>query len=273
MSSVIEHYSYAGELVRGPFYQIAIPFNAEFSFPLPIQPAGSVIRDFRDESERSEHIYGEVVADLSYEDGCPLNSSHVTRCQYRNYRVDTFGGLEVSKFVCDVFGLRLVVNRAFRDELEASSLKGFTIDPLPIAINQSNSSIAPDLFIVRAQGGECHRLHDTRIPEPNNCPFCGWGPVVCPACKDVTFHCPDCKEPIVAPASEHRGSEDKRFVTVGFPPKGWVIEADRWDGSDFIRGLDQGFVTGRLVDFALSHEAIPFVAIPCLTNVANCDEE
>lgn len=89
----------------------------------------------------------------------------------------------------------------------------------------------------------------------------------------MKYHCPNCKESIVVHTSEHRGSEDKRFVTVGFPPDGWVIKAHRWDGSDFMRGVDQGIVTGRFVDFALSHDAIPFVAVPCLANISQCDEE
>lgn len=142
MKPVVD-YSYSGNLVRGVFYQIAIPLNVSFAFPLPIQPPGTVINGFGSESQRSECVYTEVIADLGYEHRCSLDESHITGSQKSNYRADLFGAWRASKFVCDVFGLTVVVNRAFRDELEGSTLKGFVIESLPVGVNQCAASDAP----------------------------------------------------------------------------------------------------------------------------------
>jgi hypothetical protein len=186
--------------------------------------------------------------------------------------MDLFGGADVSKFVCDTNALTLVVSRAFKEELSRSGLAGVCLLPLstPEEVNQSKVR-SPELYFFTYEPTDCFRSVRIVPPSPNVCPFCGWGPVVCPACQLVRRHCPNCRERLVVPESEHGGPGDKRFTREGAPARGFVIEGEKWDGSDVMAAPGQAIVTGRFLSFALQRDAGPFVATPCLVDVSRCD--
>ena len=72
---------------------------------------------------------------------------------------------------------------------------------------------------------------------------------------------------------EARGEEKQCFSTVGFPRAGYVVDLNKWDGSDLVNAGDKGIVSARFIDIAIRQEARPFVAIPCLADVSACNKE
>ena len=284
---------YSGELLEGIFYELDIPlsiggvdFLAEYS-PSK-QKNQSILNDHSADAMKESQIYGTVHYRQHRNYQCPLDSTHEISSVNRtsepyfvssgekrdNYWIELFNGPYVPKFVYDMSGLTVVVNRAFRDEILQSDLLG--VVPLPLSAPSGfNQSVVkyPDLYYLECDGRSCYRRPKVVPPSPNECPFCGWGPVVCPSCQHVEWNCPECKNRLVVPLVDHQGVGDKRFAAPGAPPRGWVINGREWDGSDVFPGPVQAFVTGRFVNFALRCNAASFVAKSCLVDISECNIE
>lgn len=267
--SRIRDYNESGELVEGVFYSLDTLWDIPYVPPTKRLP-GSVISTPR----AATPVYGEVLYDEEIVERCRANLKHPVRTIKRNYRVDVFSGDCIAPFVPDSFMLVAVVNDALAKTLESSSLTGFGLETLPIAINQSPFP-DPVLWRLLFLGTPCYRDFTVTVPDPNVCPFCGWGPVVCPTCRNVEYHCPECGNYIVVPEADLHRYSSKCFTHSGMLRGGWIIEGSRWDGSDFLAGVDgadMGFLSGRAVDWLLSVDAWPFGAEPCRTDVSRCTE-
>jgi hypothetical protein len=256
------------------FFEFNVPMERETGFPADHWPPGTVVSN--PEREESASVYGMVHFELYRRYGCPMDGTHETsgrRIPQGNYWIELFGVSDVPKLVCDVFGLTVVVNAEFKNELSNSGLTGFSLNPLdvPEDFNQSQAKRPVELFVLDYAAADCLRPTKVVPPEPDVCPFCGWGPIVCPACQHVQWDCPRCKNRMLVPESEHTGVSDRRFVISPPPARGLVLEGDKWDGSDVMAGVNQAIVTGRFVQFALRCHAQPFVGKPCLVDVSRCD--
>jgi hypothetical protein len=276
---------YSGELIEGVFFDLIIPLDQPdlpLGYPPDERPPGTVANCHRREYVVETFVYGTVHFDRHAAYGCPINASHETRAdtlrsppfisrgRRTNHWIELFGGADLSKFVCDLSSTTVVVNSEFKNEISRSPLAGLSMArlPAPQAFNQSR--ISPELFFFDQNGPELHRELTVIAPTPNECPFCGCGPVVCPTCKHVEWDCPRCKNRLIVPEADHRGPGDLRFTVPPGPERGRVIEGEKWDGVDAFAGSNQAFVTGRFVEFALRCDAKPFVAQPCLVDVSRC---
>ena len=275
MGHHIFQYDYSGTLLSGVFFEFDVPMDRLTGFPADHWPPGTIVNN--PEREESAFVYGTVHFEFYRRYGCPMDGMHETsvrRIPRGNYWIELFGASDVPKLVCDVFGLTLVVNTEFKNELSNSGLTGFSLNRLdvPEDFNQSQAKrpVRTLLFlttqerIVSAERSLCRR-------SPMCARFCGWGPIVCPACQNVQWDCPRCKNRMLVPESEHTGLSDRRFVISPPPARGRVLEGDKWDGSDVIAGVNQAIVTGRFVQFALRCHVHPFVGKPCLVDVSRCD--
>lgn len=262
----------SGRLLTGVFFQVDIPTNLEFvlEFSSPGEKERWIVSPSHCTPSGSD-IYAEGLADQDYQHKCPLHKSHVTGILSSSHRVDLFGGKVVCEFVGDSFGGIVIVRRDFCDRLMHTGFIGLSGKPLPVSCNQC-ANPSPDLFRLEFLGADCVRPDEITIPDPNVCPFCGWGPVVCPACREVFYSCGRCKEKIIIPEMEWQGPGDKRFVTEPTPEEGWVLAGRLWDGSDFLRGLSQGIVSKRVVDWIVREKAGPFIAQPCRIDIAGMDQ-
>ncbi len=260
----------SGNLISGAFFIFEIPFDISLD-----NPKDDWVVNVPDaEYPYSGHMYAEVLYDYHNEYDCPIDKRHVTDSVIKKegMTVDLFGTTTPPcSFVCDLFGIVVVINKMFREHLHNSGLTGFSTFPLPVGCNQSQVP-DPELFVLSFDGSECVREPTMHIPDPNVCPFCGWGPLICPGCQNITVECSQCKKKIVVTEHEHGGANDPRFVAIAVSDQSMILEGHKWDGNDFITGPDQGFVTRRAVEWLLSTDAAPFLAKPCRVNVAKCDD-
>ena len=284
MAHAIYEYDYSGDLVDNIFFELIIPLNHLAGLPVDKWPLGTVVNN--PECEEGTFVYGEVLFESYRRYSCPTIATHETSCglsltnpsdehllRYNHY-MDLYGGASMSKFVCDTDGMTVVVSAEYKNEILCSNLAGFSMVSLPVPAEVNQSQIrSPRLFFLKYQQTNCFRAHKIIAPTPNECPFCGTGPVVCTSCQHVEWDCPRCKHRLVVPESEHMGTGDRRFTTQGAPAKGWIIEGDKWDGADAIAGVNQAFVTGRFVEFSLRCGATPFVAKPCLVDISRCSSQ
>ena len=276
---------YSGNLLPGIFYELIIPLVVSFEYPTGGRSPGTIVNEHPGDDWDGRLVYGEVLFQMHRKRCCPIEALHEMGAQLGSvnpsehhrlrygHEMDLFGGAEIPKFVCDTNGMTVVVSDEFKTELSRSGLTGLSLLPLstPEEVNQSKAR-SPGLYFFTYRPTGCFRSEQIIPPSPNLCPFCGWGPVVCPGCQIVQWNCPRCKQRLVVPESEHQGAGDERFTTEGAPPTGWVIEGDKWDGSDVLAGPDQAIVTGRFLTFALQRDASPFVAKPCLVDVSRCSK-
>jgi hypothetical protein len=261
-------YPYSGNLKTNVFFQLEIPLCCvDMDLRIGERRSPSVTRPL---SHGEDYVYAEVLYDLHDIHGCTDEPTHVTGWDLDNHRADLLGGAKVSPFVSDTVALTIVVRREFRDELNRTPFIGFATAPLPISENQSRL-VDPDLYVLSPRGRKCVRPLAVSVPEPNVCPFCGWGPIVCAACREVQWNCPKCTHDLVVLEEKHEGSGDKRFTTVGIPREGWIVDGIQWDGSDFVAGLNQSLITGRVLDWLVAVGAVPFMAFPCFVDVSGCD--
>ncbi len=116
------------------------------------------------------------------------------------------------------------------------------------------------------RGHDCIRPVLYRLPEPNQCPRCGFSPVVCPACHELEYVCPGCELELVGFSDE---PHDRPFTAELFKDTDVVVEADAWDGSDFFADW---YITRRALRHLMKLKAEPFVAKPVWANVERLTE-
>jgi hypothetical protein len=198
MAHSIFRWDYSGDLVAGIFYELNVPLHLSLEYPPRERRAGTVVNEHPPDDWEGRFVYGEVLFQRRPQRCCPLDASHEMGAElgstnpsesqrlWYGHEMDLFGGADVSKFVCDTNALTLVVSRVFKEELSRSGLAGVCLMPLstPEEVNQSKVR-SPDLYFFSYQPTDCFRSVRIIPPSPNVCPFCGWGPVVCPACQLV----------------------------------------------------------------------------------------
>ena len=192
-------------------------------------PNGAVFNDHKVTSIERELVYGTVHFDAHPACNCPIGGrSHSTNSlvfsnsfihegHRDNYWIELFGGSFVPKFLCDRSGSTVVVNGQFKSEISQARLSGFTVEPLPAPAEFNQSKIARSdlLYFLKSHATDCLRRTKVAIPVPNQCPFCGFGNIVCPACLHIDWNCPQCRHRLVVPLAEHNGNNDQCFTTPG----------------------------------------------------------
>ena len=172
-------------------------------------------------------------------------------------------------FVCDLIGLTLCVTDAFRKLIAERRMPGLTdLESLPVKVNQTTFDDAAVFRIVPPRTNCCCRETTKTPSSPNACFKCGWSPVICSECGYDTWTCPTCDEELIVPVSESLGEDDRRLTAIGYPEKGWILEGERWDGSDYLAGPDLGFVSSRCIEWFFEVGAAPFVGRPCRVDIS-----
>jgi hypothetical protein len=265
---VIRHYNRSGKLLSWGFYVLSVPLDVDLDLRYASEDTSEwIVR--RSPIPENDEAYAEVCAKCLVHNDCSLDSSHCTGVDDIGVHwTDLYGGSRVADFVPDKTSGSIVVTTKAAELLRGSGLKGLDAMALPIRVDQSGLGEVP-LSRLLFQGKACERQSRITPPEPNQCPFCGWGPVVCPECKTIAYHCRGCERKLVR-FSASVGSEP--FMAEPYHDGDAIIEADAWDGCDFIVGKIWPIVTKRVVRWLLRHDFAPFVAKPCAVNVERVDD-
>lgn len=263
MSDDIEvlSYQFEGDFVTDAFFDLWVPLDTDI---LELSGDATATRhgfiSHRRERE-ARFLWAEVLPNREEVRNCPLDSRHVTGTRTTDIYADLYGGTFAEGIVPDSTSNSLLVTRVLRDRLEHSGLTGFRLVPLRIGVNQSQCS-KPELYRMEVTSSDCIRRRTVRVPDVNLCPFCGHGPVVCPACKRISFECERCQRGLFVSRTERDGPSDRRFVVGTWPGKLRLLESALWDGADVMPNGTPIFVTKRVVDFLLGAGAAPFIAQP-----------
>jgi hypothetical protein len=257
----IRYYDRSGELLKGYFFQLEIPFDTDLWLRMDSDSKQWIVSD-QTTTVDSLQAWAEVCLHAEERRDCPLDASHVTR--YEGHSVswtDLHGGDHLADFVRDSIGTSIVATEAFSRRLLDSGLQGLALTGLPIRFSQASLPETPRLCRLDFKGHDCVRPMFLRLPEPNECPRCHWGPVICPACSDTTYVCPQCGLELIGWTNK---PHERPFTAEIINDTDFIIEAHEWDGSDFFA---ERYITRRALQYLVSVHATPFVAKPCWANV------
>ena len=257
----IRYYDHSGELLKGYFFQLEIPFDTNLWLRTNSDSKQWIVSD-SPTTAYGGLAWAEVCVHAEGRHNCLLDASHVTRYEGRSVSwADLHGGDRLADFVRDSIGESIVATEAFSRRLLDCGLRGLVATDLPIRFSQSRLSEIPRLCWLDFRGHDCVRPMRVRLPEPNECPRCHWGPVICPACNDTTYVCPRCELELIGWTS---ALHDRPFTAEIINDTDFIIEAHEWDGSDFFA---ERYITRKALQYLMSVRAAPFVAKPCWANV------
>lgn len=281
-----------GDLREGYFYEIGLPFegdedDVEWLRSRPGEDANDIVAmapsSIGKSSARLERIMG-----IERFQRCPLD--HETEVYWTEYLVTSlWPDNEWSPLLCihwDADGA-VMITRQVAMSLRQTPFRGYRLTPARPGPERGQfvvQAVDPDVdhalvHDLQFRGRSCRR-GNSLVDAPNKCPFCGHAPLICPDCSFEARDCPLCKKPCFAESRNHQGDSDQRYLLTEQPDR-WtraILEASRWDGSDFIWGTEHPglaghYVTKRVVDWLLSIHANPFVAKPVLVNVEGASAE
>ena len=210
---------------------------------------------------------------------CSEDPQHVTGEYWKDVTVYLGGGPHVPPMLLlDGDAQRSVlVSAELAEQIEQTEFRGWRL--LPVKVDEESryrkpASGEPKLFELQFMGRNCYRSSSI-VHAPNACPWCGDAPLICPGCGYRNIDC--CGNTHWIARKNHKGPGDIRLITDGYTRPA-IIEATRWDGSDFIfGGLDKSLwdhvVSRRVVDWLLSIHAAPFYARPVLIDVEGASDE
>lgn len=208
------------------------------------------------------------VHDIKYIHGCSRNREHETDSRSTRVRVGWWGG-QVTPFLPGN-DLTTFMSHGLYRRLRNTDLVG--TEAIEAEVEPVDEDLEPPRLFVPLFPGRWPAARKVfSPPTPNACPNCGHGPLVCPECEQLEFPiCPKCNEECLAIGDETPTSDrDKRIYFKPTPERGHIIDAARWDGSDFSCGV----LTKRAVDFLASIHAGPFKAQPLRAFFGSCSPE
>ena len=261
----IRYYQRSGELRKGYFYSLDVPFDTYLTLRMESESREWIVRE-------SASVYGgqawiEVCVNAVPRHDCPRDASHTTG--YDHFSIawaDLHGGSQLAHFVRDCVGQSIVVTETFGRQLLACHLRGLALVDIPIRNSQAELREIPPFSGLDFQGRNCVRRYCHRIPEPNECPRCHFEPIVCPGCNETAHTCPHCKLELVGFSTEPHNRPFNAEIIKGTD---FIVEAHDWDGNDFFA---ERYMTRRALRYLMSLDAQPFVAKPVWANVDRLSE-
>jgi hypothetical protein len=148
--------------------------------------------------------------------------------------------------------------------LMKSSLKGVELLPIKFDLTEYPYELPCQFFGLRFVGRPCERI-PSFIGE-NRCSQCGQPDLFCARCGNWFFKCPQCKatvrvhfdDPV---ADDFESVNDDDSIRYGTP---YILDGDRYDGSDFIRTAWGEFISARAIEWLLENGVRGFSARHCL---------
>jgi hypothetical protein len=293
----------SGDLRLGYFYELHVPREDEPD-RLWITPDAArcnhgeilVWRSPRDDqlaegfNLRAEvyHPNPDHIINLENEYRCGSDPTHITATYWHDVPVRLRWGPEHGDLIsCDGHGNRLVLlTERIVESLRATPFTGYRLEPVQIdqvgdeyfRVEEHHRRMK--LWDLQFLGRRCRRPYSV-VDAPNACPFCGHEPLICAECGNHFDKCARCEKYAWVIPKNHKGAGDPRLLLTveGFWGKTQqIVEARKWDGSDFIyedieETNREHIVTRRVVDWLLSIHAAPFFARPVPVDVTGAPPE
>ncbi len=214
---------------------------------------------------------------------CDTVPEHITQSWYKNLKVIPWeGGLGI--IVQSVSDDRVILLRKdLKDKLAGTPLTGW--EPAPVEfVTQARERLGTSadanyefpMWNLKLRGKL--RFRSMRFESGvNECPKCGYSPIICPTCCRRSLDCPRCREQVL-----HSGGKYPRGVHARLYERYWtrepfqIVRGETWDWSDFCSlvlsasPMNSQFkiVTRRVVDWFVAHDVAPFVAAPIDVDVS-----
>lgn len=273
------HIDDSGELVTGYFYRV---YSLSYNMTCEDLPVGSIYRPVATCGD----LCWVVNASITYRTDryCTRNPKHLRRSSplaSAELHLEGLAGKTAGPIV--PYDEAVFVNDDTNRQLMESELVG--TDSVRCRIASWNDEpqrppvTEPAIYALSFPGPDLVRKWQLEPADwPNLCPYCGHGPIICPVCGyPAGENCEKCGglvslNPDLEP-EESKDPNSKILWVSTVPDEDEVLDASKWDGSDFCSGIACNIVTRRVVDFLVCIGAAPFLATPLRTYLGSCTPE
>ncbi len=214
---------------------------------------------------------------------CETVLGHFTQSWWKNLKVIPWEGCPgiILQSVSD--DQVILVRRDLKEKLSGTPFTGWETSPVEFvtqARERLGTSADPDyefpMWYLKFRGKL--RFRSLKFESGmNECPKCGYSPIICPTCCQKNYDCPQCGEQVL-----HSGGKYPKGVHARAMESYWtrepfqIVRGESWDGSDFSllahgsRPAMEPFyvVTRRVVDWFVAQDVAPFVAAPIDVDVS-----
>jgi hypothetical protein len=175
-----------------------------------------------------------------------------------------FGGTRMESFVRDQGRRCWSISKSIASRLFESGLNGFDLFPITFVAVEGDFRVVPDVFGLLFRGPPCSRIGTIRGPQ--SCARCDRSAVFCKQCGHRFFQCWHCGLPFrwtIHDAAVDEVSEQR--IEHGIPYRSeHILDAIRYDGSDFVATATHFFISKRAADCLLKEGVRGFAIRSCL---------
>jgi hypothetical protein len=204
----------------------------------------------------------------SYQDDsiyCSRQPQHRLQHRIKNAEAIARGGRRVINFVSGGGDGYHALSAETASRLIKSNLKGVELLPIQFDLAEYPYELPCQFFGLRFVGRPCERIPS--LVGENRCSECGQPDLFCARCGNWFFKCPQCKtsvrvhfdDPVADDESDY--VSDDESIRYGTP---YILDGDRYDGSDFIATATGEFISARAIEWLLENGVRGFSVRHCL---------
>ena len=213
----------------------------------------------RRDEDRSLYLVLKRYQDNSIQ--CPSGPKHSFQSRVREIEAEAFGGMRVVDFVTDDGADFFTLSTQTAARLRQSSLTGFELLPINLDLSQYRYRLPCSLSALGFIGQPCSRI--ASVIGDNRCSECGKPDLFCSQCGHWFYRCPRCNSKVhcIIQDDAVMALETSKWSDGITYPTQFILDGDRYDGSDFIAGE---FVSAEAVNWLFENGVYGFSAQPCV---------
>jgi hypothetical protein len=204
----------------------------------------------------------------SYQDDsiyCSERPQHRLQHRLKNAEAIARGGRRVVSFVSSGGDGYHAVSADVASRLMKSNLKGVELLPIQFDLAEYPYELPCEFFGLRFVGRPCKRI--ASLVGENRCSLCDQPDLFCSRCGNWFFQCPRCKASVRVHFDDPVADDDSDWVSddesIRYATP-YILDGDRYDGSDFIATASGEFISGRAIEWLLENGVRGFSGRHCL---------